>query len=105
MPAVQQVAQQVQQQTLPLTMINEVGAISLLGPGETAEAPKVFENVDGKRIEDGRYAAFAKDVSGAVTDGGGRPGSSRKSPPTYLSFHSLNVAVDLRWELSVLGSR
>lgn len=52
------------QATMPMIAVNEVGAVSMLGPGETLEAPTVFENVDGRRIEDGRYAAFAKEISG-----------------------------------------
>lgn len=59
-----QVAQKVQPDVLPRIAINEYGAVSMLGEGETGEAPKVFENVDGKRINDGRYDAFAKDLSG-----------------------------------------
>ena len=52
---------------LPLTRTDEFGAISIVeGQEELDFVPSTFENVDGRRIEDGRYAAFTKDVSGAA---------------------------------------
>ena len=63
-PAAQQVATKLQPNVLPLTRIDEVGAISIVEPHEKDFVPKEFENVDGRRIEDGRYAAFIQDVSG-----------------------------------------
>jgi len=60
----QQVATRLQPDVLPLTRIDEVGAISIVEPHEKDYVPKIFENVDGRRIEDGRYAAFMKDISG-----------------------------------------
>ncbi|KAI3429690.1 hypothetical protein D9Q98_005775 [Chlorella vulgaris] len=49
---------------LPLTKTDEFGAISIL-ENEAAGSfvPQVYENVDGRRIEDGRYAAFTKDLT------------------------------------------
>jgi hypothetical protein len=63
MPA-QQVVTKLQPDAIPLTRIDEVGAISIVEPHEKDFVAKVFENVDGRRIEDGRYAAFMKDISG-----------------------------------------
>jgi len=60
----QQVATKLQPDVLPLTHVDEVGAISIIEPHEKDFIPKEFENVDGRRIEDGRYAAFMKDISG-----------------------------------------
>lgn len=55
-----------QPDVLPLTRVDEFGATSILESQEMATfVPQVFENVDGRRIEDGRYAAFAKDLAGA----------------------------------------
>ncbi len=59
-----QVATKLQPDTLPLTRIDEVGAISIVEPNLVDFQPTVFENIDGRRIEDGRYAAFAKEISG-----------------------------------------
>lgn len=63
----QQVATKLQPEAMPLTRIDEVGAISIIEPHEKDFVPKVFENVDGRRIEDGRYAAFINEVSGGWT--------------------------------------
>jgi hypothetical protein len=63
MPA-QQVVTKLQPDIIPLTRIDEVGAISIVEAHEKDFIPKYFENIDGRRIEDGRYAAFVKDVSG-----------------------------------------
>lgn len=60
----QQVATKLQPDVVPLTRIDEVGAISIIEPHEKDFVPKEFENVDGRRIEDGRYAAFIAEVSG-----------------------------------------
>ena len=65
----QAVATKLQPDVLPLTKIDEVGAISIVEPHEKDFVPKVFENTDGRRIEDGRYAAFIKDVSGTTAPG------------------------------------
>ena len=48
---------------LPLTHIDEVGAISVVEPHELNAKVTAFENVDGRRIEDGRYAAFVEEIS------------------------------------------
>lgn len=63
MPA-QQVLTKLQPDIIPLTRIDEVGAISIVEAHEKDFVPKFFENIDGRRIEDGRYAAFIKDVTG-----------------------------------------
>jgi D-lactate dehydrogenase len=59
----QQVATKLQPDVLPLTHTDEVGAISIVEPHEKDFVAKEWENVDGRRIEDGRYAAFIQDVS------------------------------------------
>jgi len=59
----QQVATKLQPDVLPLTHTDEVGAISIVEPHEKDFVPKEWENVDGRRIEDGRYAAFLQDVA------------------------------------------
>ena len=64
-PAAAAVATRLQPNVLPLTRVDEFGAISILEGQEAADfVPKVYENVDGRRIEDGRYAAFTKDLLG-----------------------------------------
>lgn len=60
----QQVATKLQPDVVPLTRVDEVGAISIVEPHEKDFVAKEFENVDGRRIEDGRYAAFMQDISG-----------------------------------------
>lgn len=60
----QQVATKLQPDVLPITHIDEVGAISIVEPHEKDFVAKHFENVDGRRIEDGRYAAFINEISG-----------------------------------------
>ena len=55
----------VQPQVLPLTRVDEFGATSILESEDMAKfVPQQYENVDGRRIEDGRYAAFTKDLTG-----------------------------------------
>lgn len=49
----------------PLTRIDEYGATSVVEETELDFKPTMFENVDGRRIEDGRYAAFTEEISGA----------------------------------------
>lgn len=73
---------------LPLTKTDEFGAISIL-ENEAAGSfvPQVYENVDGRRIEDGRYAAFTKDLTGAWIVVAVRAGifvshTGRKHPPS-----------------------
>ena len=60
----QAVATKLQPDVLPLTHTDAVGAISIVEPHEKDFVPKEFENVDGRRIEDGRYAAFIQDITG-----------------------------------------
>lgn len=58
-------AVKVQPSLLPLTRTDEFGAVSILeSEAEASFVPQTFENVDGRRIEDGRYAAFTKDLTG-----------------------------------------
>lgn len=42
------------------------GAISLVCDESVLNAPTVYENKDGHRVEDGRYAAFAAEISSFV---------------------------------------
>lgn len=57
-----------QPDVLPLTRVDEFGAISILESEKMASfVPQTYENVDGRRIEDGRYAAFTKDLTGACS--------------------------------------
>ena len=51
---------------VPVTRVDHVGAISVVDEGEVDGEVAVFENVDGKRVEDGRYAAFVKEISGTL---------------------------------------
>jgi D-lactate dehydrogenase len=60
----QAVATKLQPDVLPLTHTDAVGAISIVEPHEKDFVPKVWENVDGRRIEDGRYAAFLQELTG-----------------------------------------
>ena len=66
------VATRLQPDVLPLTKVDEYGAISIL-ESEAAGTfvPQTFENVDGRRIEDGRYAAFTRDLTGGCARGRG----------------------------------
>ena len=93
MPARQEKAQP---DMLPLTHIDQFGAMSIVGPGEANYVPTSFENVDGRRIEDGRYAAFVQEISGgcgAENDwlAGARPAGAarRRSPPALLPANPL----------------
>ena len=65
MPA-QNIVEQPKPSSIPLTEVNAVGAISIVQPHEKDFVPKAFENVDGRRIEDGRYAAFTKEITGML---------------------------------------
>lgn len=59
-------AVRVQPEVLPLTKTDEFGAVSILESEAAGKfVPQTFENIDGRRIEDGRYAAFAKELTGA----------------------------------------
>ena len=63
-PAAQQMVEtKVEPSALPLTHIDEVGAISIVEPHELDRKVTAFENMDGRRIEDGRYAAFIEEIS------------------------------------------
>ena len=54
---------------MPHTYVDRVGAISVVeDPSQVGQEATVFENVDGKRIEDGRYAAFVEEISGFIPE-------------------------------------
>ena len=54
---------------VPHTYVDRVGAISVVeDPSQVGLEATVFENVDGKRIEDGRYAAFVEEISGFIPE-------------------------------------
>ena len=64
-PAAAAVATRLQPNVLPMTRVDEFGAISILeGQAAAHFVPQVYENVEGRRIEEGRYAAFTKDLLG-----------------------------------------
>ena len=42
------------------THVDRVGAVSVIPEGEEAPREGVFQNRDGYRFEDGRYAAFTQ---------------------------------------------
>lgn len=54
---------------MPHTYVDRVGAISVVeDPSQVGQEATVFENVDGKRIEDGRYAAFVEEISDFIPE-------------------------------------
>ena len=66
MPAVQQAAvkalpELVFSSTVHATRVDEVGAVSMVEE-QDASQPAVYRNVDGHRVEDGRYAAFMAEI-------------------------------------------
>ena len=66
-PSAQQAVKTKMEPTVvPLTRVDEVGAISIVEPHEKDYVVREFENVDGRRIEDGRYAAFIEEISGRL---------------------------------------
>lgn len=70
LPAAAVAQTRVQPQVLPLTRVDEFGATSILESEAMATfVPQQYENVDGRRIEDGRYAAFTKDLTGGWCPG------------------------------------
>ena len=50
---------------LPQTRVDEFGAVSVLAEDDDVEASR-FRNVDGQRLEDGRYAAFMAEISSFI---------------------------------------
>ena len=62
---------------VPVTRVDHVGAISVVDEADAGLDGEVtvFENVDGKRVEDGRYAAFVAEISGALSCVFGRGGA------------------------------
>ena len=62
---------------MPVTRVDHVGAISVVDEADAGLDGEVtvFENVDGKRVEDGRYAAFVAEISGALSCVFGRGGA------------------------------
>ena len=66
MPAVQQAAvkalpELVFSSTVHATRVDEVGAVSMV-EDQNASQPAVYRNLDGHRVEDGRYAAFMAEI-------------------------------------------
>lgn len=53
---------------IPRIEVNAVGAISVIGENDPLPQPGHYRNIDGYREEDGRYAAFMKDISAFVPD-------------------------------------
>ncbi|KAK9818314.1 hypothetical protein WJX72_010431 [[Myrmecia] bisecta] len=54
----------VEEQThYPETVVDEYGAVSLVDLNEEPPNPNVYRNIDGHRVEDGRYAAFTAEIS------------------------------------------
>lgn len=53
----------------PSISIGLDGAISMVCDDSVVAAPTVFENKDGHRVEDGRYAAFAAEISTFIPEG------------------------------------
>ena len=47
-----------QQRTVLRTRTDDFGGVSVVSVGESEEPPRQYRNVDGYRVEDGRYAAF-----------------------------------------------
>lgn len=78
---------------VPVTRVDHVGAISVVDEADAGMEGEVavFENVDGKRVEDGRYAAFVAEISEFI------PSARQFSDPvrtfaygTDASFYRLN---------------
>eukprot|EP00887_Chlorella_sp_A99_P004004 scaffold11.g4004.t1 len=71
LPAVQQVEEPAASQASAplLTRVDEFGACSVVASEAELAPPTAFENVDGRRIEDGRYAAFTAAISGTSLSG------------------------------------
>ena len=53
---------------LPETRVDEFGTISLTHKGEQLAQQGLYQNMDGHRFEDGRYAAFIQDISEFVPE-------------------------------------
>ena len=52
----------------PRIQVNSVGAISVIGENDPHPQPGHYRNIDGYREEDGRYAAFMKDISAFIPE-------------------------------------
>ena len=98
--------------------VSEVGAVQLREAEAAAGQPQVWENVDGKRIEDGRYAAFRKAMKEEVgipdervfidpvkTFAYGTDASFyRLNPKVVIKVHNedeVRAALPLAWKLQV----
>jgi D-lactate dehydrogenase len=46
--------------------VDRVGAISVVSENDPPFKPGVFQNIDGYREEDGRYAAFTNEISAFI---------------------------------------
>jgi len=53
---------------IPRIEVNAVGAISVIGENDPHPQPGHYRNIDGYREEDGRYAAFMKDISAFIPE-------------------------------------
>ena len=48
------------------TRVDDFGGVSVISEGESDAPPRSYRNVDGQRLEDGRYAAFMEEISSFV---------------------------------------
>ena len=48
------------------TRVDDFGGVSVISEGESDAPPRSYRNVDGQRLEDGRYAAFMDEISSFV---------------------------------------
>ena len=71
MPARQEVAPgpEFRMHGAPGISIGIDGAISMVCDDSVVTTPTVYANKDGHRVEDGRYAAFAAEISAFVPEG------------------------------------
>lgn len=49
---------------LPVLVTDTYGATSVVKEGDQVAKPNVYENIDGKRLDDGRYKEFTAQISG-----------------------------------------
>ncbi|KAK9807175.1 hypothetical protein WJX73_004038 [Symbiochloris irregularis] len=54
------------QGSAPPIKVDQFGAVSVLSESDSHFKPNTYYNVDGQRFEDGRYAAFAREISSFV---------------------------------------
>ncbi|KFM26260.1 Glycolate oxidase subunit GlcD [Auxenochlorella protothecoides] len=84
-------AERVAEPSVPLTRTDAYGAISVVEEENVDFVPTKYENIDGRRIDDGRYTAFADEISAFI------PKSRQYTDPvrtfaygTDASFYRLN---------------